>query len=195
MAIPTDRRTPVSSQLWLVCPLNQSQSVRANIEKYAVAVRDGHHLFLFMWVRRSAAGDFYTFLPRPNDASVNAHSSHHASGEFHVKTHGLPQIMHRRGQRPDRDFAGAENLLDQKITQTTARAIGQDCEPAEWSGVFEIPVSDLGDGNAHNTHITADIIADGSKPELVPNARVIRQARYRHSSPFLVLTLYEMSLV
>jgi hypothetical protein len=166
-----------------------------NAERYAVAVRDGKRLFLFMWVERSKVGDVYSFLPRPHEPSINAHSSHHASGEFHVKTHGLPQIMHQRRQKPDQNFAGANNLLDQKITQTGVRAIGQDCELAEWSDVFEIASSDLGDGSAHNTHVTADIIADGSKPELVPNARVIRQARYRHSSPFLVFTLYAMPLV
>jgi hypothetical protein len=161
-------------------------------ETYAVAVRDGADLLLFMEITRKEAGDFYSDLPRPHDPSIKAHSSYHASGEFHVRTHGLPQIMHDDRQRPDPNFAGSQYLMDQKITPAIVRSIGKACEPEEWSAVFELSVADLGDGNARNTHVTADLVAAGAEPSLVPNARVIRQERFRQSSPFLVLTLYEM---
>ena len=162
------------------------------IEKYATAVRDGVHLFLFMWIKRSEAGDFYAFLPRPHDKTIDAHSSYHADGQFHFKSHGTSKIMHRRKQKPDHGFAGTEHLLDQTIVQTGPRSIGQECDPGQWTEVFEIPVSDLDDEASRSTHITADLSDGHAKPELVPNARVIRQAQYRHSSPFLVFTFYEM---
>ena len=42
--------------------------VEVSVEKrYTVAVRDGALLFLFLWVKRSVAGDFYAFLHRPHD--------------------------------------------------------------------------------------------------------------------------------
>ncbi len=161
-------------------------------ERYAVAVRDGTRLFLFMEVTRKKAGDFYANLPRPHDPSIKVHASYHASGKFHVKTHGLPPIMDQYRQRPDSNFAGTKNLMDQKITPAIVRSIGQACEPEEWSAVFELSVADLGDGIARNTHVTADLVAAGAEPSLVPNARIMQQRQFRASSPFLVLTLYEM---
>ena len=162
------------------------------LEKYAAAVRDRATLFLFMWIKRSESGDFYVFLPRPDDTSIDAHASYHADGQYHVKSHGTPKIMHRRKQKPADQFTGTEYLLDQKLTQTGPRSIGQVCLEEDWSGVFEIPGSDLGDGPSHNTHLSADLIASGAVPSLVPNARVIRQVQYRAYCPFLILTLYEM---
>ncbi len=161
-------------------------------EKYAVAVRDGPSLFMFMWVRHSESGDFYAFLPRPADTSIDAHASYHADGQYHIKSHGTQKIMHQHRQKPGPKFSGTEYLLDQRITRIGPRSIGQRCDQTEWSAVFEIPVSDLGDGNVQNTHLSADLIADGAAPSLVPDARVIRQTRYGVSSPFLALTLYEM---
>jgi hypothetical protein len=64
--------------------------------------------------------------------------------------------MHDDRQRPDLSFAGSKNLVDQKITPGIVRSIGKVCEPEEWSAVFELSVADLGDGNARNTHVTAD---------------------------------------
>ena len=168
--------------------------MKVNVEKYAVAIRDGACLFLFLWVKRSEAGDFYAFLPRPHDTSINAHASYHADGRFHIKSHdmsGRNKIMLRLKQRPDQNFAGTEHLLDQRIDQAGPRAIGEECDPSAWSDVFEIPVSELGT-SAHNTHVSADLISHGYSPNFVPNARVIRQREYRDSFPFIVLTLYEV---
>ena len=51
---------------------------------YAVAVRDGHELFLFCRIRRTVTGDVYVLPPRP-DPDWNPHVSYHASGQYHVK--------------------------------------------------------------------------------------------------------------
>jgi hypothetical protein len=168
--------------------------VKVSVEKYAVAVRDAACLFLFLWVKRSEAGDFYAFLPRPHDTSINAHASYHTDGRFHVKSHdmsGRNKIMAQLKQKPDQNFVGTEHLLDQRIDQAGSRAIGEECDPNEWCEVFEIPVSELGNGT-YNTHVSADLVSHGNGPNLVPNARVIRQRKCRHSPPFVVLTLYEM---
>ena len=165
-----------------------------SVEKYAVAVRDGACLFLFLWVKRSEAGDFYAFLPRPHDTSINAHASYHADGRFHIKSHdmsGRNKIMCQLKQKPDQNFVGAEHLLEQRIDQGGPRAIGQKCDPNAFSEVFEIPVSELGTGEL-NTHVSADLVSHGHSPNLVPNARVIRQKEYRDCVPFIFFTLYEM---
>jgi hypothetical protein len=162
-------------------------------KKYAVAVRDGACLLLFLWVKRSDAGDLYAFLPRPHDTSINAHASYHADGRYHIKSHdmsGRNKIMSQLKQKPDQSFAGTEHLLEQTITQANVRAIGQECYPDEFSEVFETPVSEL--ETRTYIRVTADLVSLGHGPNLVPDARVIRQRDYRDSFPFIVLTLYEM---
>jgi hypothetical protein len=100
------------------------------------------------------------------------------------------KIMHQLKQKPDQNFAGTEHLLEQTITQANVRAIGQECDPNEFSEVFEITVSEL--ETRTYIRVTADLVSLGHGPNFVPDARVIRQRDYRDSFPFIVLTLYEM---
>ena len=163
---------------------------RDPIEKYAVAVRDAGDLFLFMWVRCSMRGEFFAMLPRPHEPSIDAHASLHADGRYQVKTHGLPKIMFRQKQKPDHALVGTEHLLDQGLTQSGPRSIGQLCDPGAWSGTFEISVDDLLAGKTHRTHVSADIVGHRSSPNLIPEALVLQQASFRASPPFLVFTHY-----
>ena len=131
-------------------------------KKYAVAVRDGAYLFLFLWVKRSEAGDFYAFLPRPHDTSINAHASYHANGMYHIKSHdmsGRNKIMQQLRLKPDQNFTGTKHLLEQTITLANIRAIGQECDPNKFSEVFEIPVSEL--ETRTYIRVTADLISPG----------------------------------
>ncbi len=146
------------------------------------------------WAQRSNAGEFFAFLPRPHDTSINAHASYHADGGYHIKSHDMSnrnRIMRQPKQRPDENFVGTAHLLDQRIDQKGPRAIGQECDLDVFSEVFEIPVGELGTTGL-NTHVSADLVSYGHGPNLVPNARVIRQKEYRDVFPFLVFTLYEM---
>jgi hypothetical protein len=100
------------------------------------------------------------------------------------------RIMPQKKQRPDQDFVGSENLLEQRIDQQGPRAIGQECDPSGFDEIFEIPVAELGTGELI-THVSVDLVSQGHGPNLVPNARVIRQKEYRDVFPFIVITLYE----
>jgi hypothetical protein len=171
---------------------------KVSVEKrYAIAVRDEACLFLFMWVRwveRQKCGEFFAFLPRPHDTSINAHASYHADGGYHIKSHDMSnrnRIMRQLKQRPDQKFVGTAHLLDQRIDQQGPRAIGQNCSPGVFSEIFEIPVAELGTGEL-NKHVSADLVSQGHGPNLVPNARVIRQREYEDVFPFIVFTLYAM---
>jgi hypothetical protein len=120
---------------------------KVSVEKrFAIAVRDGGRLLLFMWVKwveGSTSGEFFAFLPRPHDTSINAHASYHADGGYHIKSHDMSnrnRIMRQLKQRPDQNFAGTAHLLDQRIGQEGPRAIGQVCDPNAFSEFFEIPV-------------------------------------------------------
>ncbi len=166
-------------------------------KRYAIAVRDEAHLFLFLWVKwkkRLNSGEFLTFLPRPHDPSINAHASYHEDGGYHIKSHDRSnrnRIMRQLKQKPDQNFVGTAHLLDQRITRDGPRAIGQKCDVHAFSEVFEIPITELGT-MVLNTHVSADLISSGYGPKLVPNERIIRQKEYRDVFPFLVFTLYEM---
>ncbi len=162
-------------------------------KKYAVAVRDGTDLLLFLWVKHAVTGDFYAFLPHPHDTSITAHASYHANGRYHIKSHrifGRNKIMYRQKQKPDQNFAGTEHLLEQTITLTNVRSIGQECDPSHFLEVFEIPVHEL--ETKTYIRVTSDVVSPGYSPNLVPGVRVIRQIEYRYSFPCIVLTLYEM---
>jgi hypothetical protein len=168
--------------------------MKASVErKYAVAVRDGTCLLLFLWVKRSKAGELFAFLPRPHDTSINAHASYHADGGYHIKSHDMSsrnKQMSQLKQKPDENFEGTEHLLEQTITLPNVRSIGQECDPKEFSEVFEISVSEL--ETRTYVRVTSDVVSPGHGPNLVPGARVIRQKEYRDSFPFIALTLYEM---
>src|SRR5262249_5728815 len=165
--------------------------MKARVEKkYAVAVRDGPGLLLFLWVKRSEVGDFYAFLPRPHDTNINhAHASYHVDGRYHIKFHnmsGRNKIMYQQRQKPDHSFLGTAHLLDQMITLSNVRLIADECDPNECSEVFEISFLEL--ETRTNTRVTCDVVSRGHVSNLVPCARVIRQKEYRDSFPFVVLT-------
>ena len=98
--------------------------------------------------------------------------------------------MRQLKQKPDQNFAGTENLVEQTITLANVRSIGDDCDPNEFSEVFEIDASQL--ETQTFIRVTANLVSHGHGSNLVPNARIVRQSKFRNASPFLVLTLYEM---
>ena len=98
--------------------------------------------------------------------------------------------MERAKQKPDKNFTGTEHLLEQTITLPNVRSIGDECDPSKFSEVFEISVPEL--ETRTYVRVTADVVSLGHGPNLVPGTRIIRQKEYRDSSPFVVVTLYEM---
>ena len=101
--------------------------------------------------------------------------------------YGFKRFMRKLKQKPDQNFVGPEHLLEQKIDQGP-RAIGEKCDPNKFSEVFEIPVSELGTREII-IHVSVDLVSHGYGPNVVPNARVIRQREYWDPFPFIVLTL------
>jgi hypothetical protein len=54
--------------------------------RFAIAVRDGKDLWLFLWLKRDATGDVYVFWPI-DEKGRNPHASYHASGRSHQKSY------------------------------------------------------------------------------------------------------------
>ena len=77
--------------------------------KFAVAVRDGDDLFLWMWFKRDSKSDLYYFIPTGRDHHAskkwNPHGSIHRDGRVHHKSFDR-KTFPMRGQKPDADFEG-----------------------------------------------------------------------------------------
>src|SRR5262244_2451789 len=152
-------------------------------QSYAIAVRDADHLFEVMAVRHSKKGEFFTGLPRPprpHDSPIDAHASLHRDGKRHWKTHGAPKFNCIQMQKPNQHFRGTAHLLSQKIVPWHPRDIGVLCDPNTYTDVFEIPISDLRDGEII-TRVSVDLVSPGYSPNLGPDIRVLRQREYQEA--------------
>jgi hypothetical protein len=171
---------------------------KVSVEKrFAIAVRDGGRLLLFMWVKwveGSTSGEFFAFLPRPHDTSINAHASYHADGGYYIKSHDMSnrnRIMRQLKQRPDQNFAVQHIFWTRGLVKKGPVQSDKCVIPTLSLSSSRSPSIELGNGEL-NTHVSADLISHGHGPNLVPDARVIRQKEYRDVFPFIVFTLYEM---
>ena len=162
-------------------------------ENYAVAVSDADGLFLLLRVKRSAKGEFFVFMPRPSDSLTDAHVSYHDDGLYHVKTHekyGAEKSVKEQRQKPDSNFTGSEHMLAQRVGRE--RGIASRCDPAQYSGVFQISTAEL--DSDHVMRVSIDLVSEGAIPDLGPGALVLRRERYGTASPFIAVSLYEVLL-
>lgn len=156
---------------------------------FAVAVRDGSDLFLFLSVCRTPSGDVYVNFPRDCKPDWKPHSSYHASGQHHQKSFGHKAIV-RKGPKPDSTFSGAQNVVTTGIAADEPRAIHSPCPAGDFEGVFEIPISDLS-RDKYRTMISVDITEPDGQPITTPGSTVVRQAVFRDAVPWILVTLFD----
>src|ERR1700681_1720720 len=94
---------------------------------FAVAVRDGTDLFLWLRIRRAASGDLYYIYPRSQaeeeGKTWNPHGSLHKDGRSHHK--GFDQkFFPKQGQKPDANFKGTETWVTRPTAHDEPRAFG-----------------------------------------------------------------------
>ena len=73
--------------------------------KYAVAVREGTHLWLVLWIRRNPRGEYFVLKPMGN-RNWNPHSSYHIDGTRHDKSFGRRVLPPRKLQPLTGQFRG-----------------------------------------------------------------------------------------
>jgi hypothetical protein len=156
---------------------------------YAIAVRDGNELFLFLSICRAPQGDVYVNFPRDHKPNWKPHSSYHASGQHHQKSFGQKTIERHR-QKPDANFRSTENVVTTGIASDEPRAINVPCQTSDFQEVFEIPVSELRP-ERYRTMISVDITEAGGKSIVTPGARVVRQAMFQDAIPWILVTLFD----
>jgi hypothetical protein len=163
--------------------LNQSRM-------YAVAVRDGHELFLCCRIRRTVTGDVYVLPPRP-DPDWNPHVSYHASGHSHVRHDDHPyHVSH--WQEPDANFQRTRHMSTMGIAAGEPRLTNSPCKVEDYAEVFEISVSELR-SEMYRTMLSVDLTESRGQPIIAPGARILRQVIFQDSMPWIMVTLFDLS--
>ncbi len=155
----------------------------------AVVVRDGSDLFLFLTICRSETGDVYVNFPRDDIPGWKPHSSYHASGQHHQKSFGHKALVRHR-QRPDSKFTGSENVVTTGICCDEPRALNVPCVAGDFHDVFEVPCGELRP-ERYRTLLAIDIAEPNGQPVITPGAKVIRQAVYQDTIPWILVTLFD----
>ena len=155
---------------------------------YAVAVRDGHELFLFCRIRRTVTGDVYVLPPRPDPDWIH-HVSYHASGQHHVKSYGHPyHVSH--WQKPDANFLGTHHMSTMGIASSEPRITNAPCKVEDYAEVFEISISDLR-SDLYRTMLSVDLTESSGQPIITPGARILRQVIFQDAVPWIIVTLFD----
>lgn len=162
---------------------------------YAVAVIDGSDLWLALWVRRSAKGDYFVLIPRSDHArdkgmrSWDPHVSYHRNGRFHQKSHNKPWMISQR-QPPGPDFKGNENMLVTPLALESVRAVKARCDPDQYNGMLEVSVELFNEGKFC---IAVDLTEAGG-PALQHPGEIPCQKRFPDHVPEVVVTIYKYEL-
>jgi hypothetical protein len=155
--------------------------VPAGQRRYAVAVREGSDLWLTLWVRRSEKGDVYVMVPRA-DRSWDPHNSYHRDGTFHAKSLGRKLAISQQKRQPLTDaFRGTEHIGS--FMGHGPKTVGAVCDPADFSGVFEVRPGALGPGDVQ---VVVDLVEPGHEPLSWPFSEVARKI-FDDALPWVVI--------
>jgi len=156
---------------------------------YAVAVRDGQDLFLFLSICRGPQGDVYVNFPRDCKPRWKPHSSYHASGQQHQRSFGHKFLV-QHGHKPDANFINTANVVTTGIASDEPRLINTFCQATDFQEVFEIPIGELR-SEKYRPFLSVDITEVNGSPIITPEAKVLRQAIFQDSVPWILVTLFD----
>ena len=155
---------------------------------YAIAVRDGGNLFLWLSIVRDPLSDVYANSARDHIPGWKPHASYHASGQHHQKSHNQKSLV-RQKQRPDANFSGAENVLTTNISAEEVRSVNIQCSPQDFQGVYEIPIDDLKPGMA----IAVDLTDPASTPVANQSENVVWKECIQDTQPWIHVRVFSNS--
>ena len=151
---------------------------------YAIAIRDGADLWLALWIKRSAKSEYFIFHPTA-DGNWNPHSSLHKDGTFHMKSYDKVMLEPRRKQPPSA-VKGTEQLG--AYSGFGPKAVGAICDPADFTGIFEVPQRVLG---PRNGMVTVDLMEPGSGAEpLMHPAEEVSRHCFNDAPPHVLVRIF-----
>jgi hypothetical protein len=161
------------------------------LRNYAVAVRDGVDLFLFLTITRSMSGDVYVNILHNRQGPTwdrwKPHASYHASGQHHQKSFGHKALVFHH-QRPDVTFRDTENVVTMDLPVDEPRRLKRPCQTADFDELFEITVGKL----TPNTRISVDVTEPNGRAIITPGARIIWQNAFKDTVPWVVVTVFQL---
>jgi hypothetical protein len=160
---------------------------------FAIAVRDGEDLWLFLWIKRSPKGDVYVFWPIDEEVR-NPHASYHASGRRHYKSFKkafLPRML----QKPTVVFSGTEQIVTTGIWLQVARVMAKPCRPENYDGgIFEIDASEISPVLQDcRTQVAIDLVSPDAPPLVSPPSAILRRVVFTDAVPHLSITLWDQT--
>lgn len=169
--------------------------------RYAVAVQDGSKLWLALWVKRSPRGEFFVMMPRgevfaimqrsdlgggPKKRDWNPHTSYHLDGSFHMKSYDEKVFPPHKFQPLTGKFKGTVSLG--AFGGYGPRGVGAICDPADFSGIVEVPPGVLG---PRQGTISVDLLEPGCEPaNMGPGFEIVLRHEFRDFLPWVVITVW-----
>jgi hypothetical protein len=159
---------------------------------YAVAVRDGDDLFLWMRIRRATQGDIYYMFPTgrtaPEWKKWDPHGSLHRDGNFHHKGYDK-KMAAQKIQAPDSSFKGSMNMIARPTASHEPRAFGVVCDLAKFSEVMQVPVGILS-SKEYETYVSVDITeANGAPSVNTSDGEILAQHAFNDSLPWILVSV------
>jgi hypothetical protein len=159
---------------------------------FAVAIRDGDDLFLWIRLRRSKTGDIYYMFPTGRTGSDwkrwDPHGSLHKDGRFHSKSWGQKTFPQQR-QKPDSNFKGTLQMVTRPIASDEPRKFNVRCDPTEFSEIMEVPVGLLS-SETYATYIAVDATEPNGQPIITPGGQILAQHAFRDAIPWILVTAF-----
>jgi hypothetical protein len=160
---------------------------------FAVAVRDGADLFLWIRIRRAASGIYYVFATGREGESEwnkwNPHGSYHKDGHFHHKSFDQKMLPPEQHQKPDAAFQGTKQMVTRPISSDEPRLVGVICDQTKFDEVMEVPVSMLS-SKKYETNIAVDVTEPGGQAIITPGGHILLQHTFDDAIPWFLVTLF-----
>src|SRR6266487_3861259 len=138
---------------------------------FAVAVRDGADLFLWLRIRRAASGIYYVFATgreeEPDWKKWNPHGSYHKNGQFHHKSFDQKMLPQEQHQKPDSNFQGTKQMVTRPISSDEPRLVGVICDPTKFDEVTE----------------------PGGQAIITPGGKILLQHAFADTIPWILVTV------
>jgi hypothetical protein len=135
---------------------------------FAVAVRDGDELFLWIRLRRAAGTDIYYVVPT-----------------------GREDERDWKKWNPHGSWQGTYNLITRGLASDEPRAFGVLCDPTKFSEIMEVPVEILSPKH-YETYTSVDVSEPGLQPMLMGGGEEIPLQRvFDDAIPHITVTVYK----
>ena len=158
---------------------------------FAVVGRDRGKLYPALWIRRSAEGEIFAFIPRESPAELltrnkwNPHASYHKDGRLHQKSFHMKTNL-QQCQKPDANFKGVVNMMVTDFSAKDLRSVNITCSRESFADVIDIPMADMED---EPRLASIDIVETGG-PGLPHPYELMQERRYAGFLPEILLSIW-----